>query len=231
MKFSTVTASAVLFGSMVIAMPANVVYETEVVTITSCAPEVTDCPYASKTVDTKPQTTTTPCSTSTPEVKYEPEHTTTEVKYEPEYTTTEVKYEPEHTPCTTSTEVKYEPEHHTTPTPYPEPTYPVTTVHPEVKSSTPCPESTYTPPPPVTYPNTTTPVCPGGYGCEKPTYVPHCPGGYDCPPIPSGVPHPPANTSSPSYPTPPPVTNEGGANKLVGSLVAVMGVAVLALFA
>jgi hypothetical protein len=218
MKFSTVTASAVLFGSMVIAMPANVVYETEVVTITSCAPEVTDCPYASKTVDTKPQTTTTPCSTSTPEVKYEPE-----------YTTTEVKYEPEHTPCTTSTEVKYEPEHHTTPTPYPEPTYPVTTVHPEVKSTTPCPESTYTPP--VTYPNTTTPVCPGGYGCEKPTYVPQCPGGYDCPPIPSGVPHPPANTSSPSYPTPPPVTNEGGANKLVGSLVAVMGVAVLALFA
>lgn len=220
MKFSTVAASAVLFGSMVMAMPPqSVVYETEVVTITSCAPEVTDCPYRT-TVEPVPETT------------------------------------PEKTPCTTEEEVE------ATPTPYPypvpsdesEPTYaphptyePEPTYKPEPET-TPCSESTsiYTP---VTYPNTTAPLCPGGYGCPEHTTatvcygygcpvhtdspVPECPGGYGCPPIPTGtgVPYPPANTSTPSVPYPPPVENQGGAAKLAGSFVAVLGVAALALFA
>lgn len=208
MKFSTVATSAVLFGSMVMAMPPqSVVYETEVVTITSCAPEVTDCPY--RTVKPTPETTT----------------------------------------CTEEQEVE------ATPTPYPEPTdeseptyAPEPTYEPEPET-TPCPESTsvYMP---VTYPNTTAPLCPGGYGCPEHTTapvcpggygcpvhtdspVPECPGGYGCPPTPTGtgVPYPPANTSTPSVPYPPPVENEGGAAKLAGSFVAVMGVAALALFA
>lgn len=106
MKFSTVAASAVLFG-MVLALPQpqEIVYETEIVTITSCAPTVTDCPYA----------------TATPE----PEH--------PEVEHPEVEYpeveEPEHpaeeTPCTT-TAVDVPEITHT-------PTYPNTTIpeHPE----------------------------------------------------------------------------------------------------
>ncbi|KAA8905733.1 hypothetical protein FN846DRAFT_890405 [Sphaerosporella brunnea] len=43
MRFSAV-ASVALFGAAAIALPGNVVYETEVVTITSCGPEVVSCP-------------------------------------------------------------------------------------------------------------------------------------------------------------------------------------------
>jgi len=42
MRFSTVAATAVLFGSA-LAVPAQTVYETEVATITSCPPEYTKC--------------------------------------------------------------------------------------------------------------------------------------------------------------------------------------------
>lgn len=78
MKFSTVAASAVLFSSVVIAMPNKVVYETEVVTITSCAPEVVDCPYATPTPEPypevpEPEPETTSCTTEEVEPTPEPE--------------------------------------------------------------------------------------------------------------------------------------------------------------
>ena len=44
MRFSTIAVSAAVFGVTAMAMPGNVVYQTEVVTITSCAPEKTNCP-------------------------------------------------------------------------------------------------------------------------------------------------------------------------------------------
>ena len=44
MRFSTIALSAAVFGVTAMAMPGNVVYQTEVVTITSCAPEKTNCP-------------------------------------------------------------------------------------------------------------------------------------------------------------------------------------------
>jgi hypothetical protein len=232
MKFTTVAASAVLFSSMVMAMPNKVVYETEVVTITSCAPDVTDCPY--RTQAPEPETTTS-CSTST-EVEEptpypeEPTPYPEEVTPTPYPTSHEVYPEPETTttPCTESTTHEV----------YPEPTSHEVYPEPET-TTTPCPESTSISPP-VTYPNTTIPVCPGGYGCHvettlspEATYPPECPGGYGCKvPTGTGVPYPaPVNTSTPYIPTPPPVTNEGGASKLTGSLIAVMGVAALALFA
>ncbi|PWW73426.1 hypothetical protein C7212DRAFT_334105, partial [Tuber magnatum] len=44
MRFSTIAVSAALFGVTAMALPGSVVYQTEVVTITSCAPEKTNCP-------------------------------------------------------------------------------------------------------------------------------------------------------------------------------------------
>lgn len=44
MKFSTVAASVALFGTVALAVPGKVVYQTEIQTITSCAPEIKDCP-------------------------------------------------------------------------------------------------------------------------------------------------------------------------------------------
>ncbi|CUS12867.1 unnamed protein product [Tuber aestivum] len=44
MRFSTIAVSAALFGATAMALPGSVVYQTEVVTITSCAPEKTNCP-------------------------------------------------------------------------------------------------------------------------------------------------------------------------------------------
>ncbi|PUU80449.1 hypothetical protein B9Z19DRAFT_1063427 [Tuber borchii] len=44
MRFSTIAISAAAFGATAMAMPGSVVYQTSVVTITSCAPEKTDCP-------------------------------------------------------------------------------------------------------------------------------------------------------------------------------------------
>lgn len=44
MRFSTIAVSAAVFGVTAMAMPGNIVYQTEVVTITSCAPEKTNCP-------------------------------------------------------------------------------------------------------------------------------------------------------------------------------------------
>ncbi|TGZ79184.1 hypothetical protein EX30DRAFT_119135 [Ascodesmis nigricans] len=43
MKFSTVAATVALFGAVAIAAPGEVVYQTEMVTITSCAPDVESC--------------------------------------------------------------------------------------------------------------------------------------------------------------------------------------------
>jgi hypothetical protein len=171
MRFSTVAASAILIG-FAAALPNNVVYETEMVTITSCAPDKSDCPYASPTptpvepTPVYPEVTTTPCPTST------------EVSVPPHYPNSTVTYPQEPVP-------EY-PEESEYPTPeYPEPT----------------PEN-------------------------------QCPGGYDCPPpyVPTGtgVPYPPANTSSPSVPSSPP-EYEGAAVKMGASLIAVAGAAVIAL--
>jgi len=44
MRFSTIAVSAAAFGATAMAMPGSVVYQTSVVTITSCAPEKTNCP-------------------------------------------------------------------------------------------------------------------------------------------------------------------------------------------
>jgi len=67
MRFSTVASSAVLFGAAAMAAPGyNVVYETEVATITSCPSYETDCPGKhSPTAPVYPPTTT-PCSTHIP---------------------------------------------------------------------------------------------------------------------------------------------------------------------
>lgn len=44
MRFSTIAVSAAAFGATAMALPGSVVYQTSVVTITSCAPEKTNCP-------------------------------------------------------------------------------------------------------------------------------------------------------------------------------------------
>lgn len=48
MRFSAIAVSAAVFG-VAMAVPASIVYETEVVTITSCAPEKTNCPGRTQT--------------------------------------------------------------------------------------------------------------------------------------------------------------------------------------
>lgn len=49
MRFSTIAVSAAVFGATAMAVPGSVVYQTSVVTITSCAPEKTNCPGRSST--------------------------------------------------------------------------------------------------------------------------------------------------------------------------------------
>ncbi|KAI5792442.1 hypothetical protein DFH27DRAFT_188641 [Peziza echinospora] len=51
MRFSTVAAAAAFIG-MVVAVPHEIVYETQIITITSCAPEKPNCPYATHTSTT-----------------------------------------------------------------------------------------------------------------------------------------------------------------------------------
>lgn len=48
MRFTAIAVSAAVFG-VAMAMPASIVYETEIVTITSCAPEKTNCPGRTQT--------------------------------------------------------------------------------------------------------------------------------------------------------------------------------------
>jgi len=91
MRFSTIAAvSAIVLGVNAIANPDTVVYETQVVTITSCPPEKTNCPAASSTtyipVSTPAPTTTAPVVTPTPEAPVEsekPEVETPEVPVAP----------------------------------------------------------------------------------------------------------------------------------------------------
>jgi len=188
MRFSTVAASAVLIG-FAAALPNSVVYETELVTITSCSPDKPDCPYATPTpveptpeypepTPEYPEVTTTPCPTST------------DIYVPPTYPNATASYPP-HEPSSYPEEPEY-------PTPSDEP-------HPE--------EPEYPTHPEPEYP------CEGGYDCTPPPYVPTG----------TGVPYPPANTST-SVPTYPP-ESEGAAGKMGVSLIAVAGAAVLALFA
>jgi hypothetical protein len=69
MRYSTVAASVALFGAAAMALPnAAVVYETEMVTITSCGPEVVSCPGRTQTPTTSTAiaaTTGTPVDTPT----------------------------------------------------------------------------------------------------------------------------------------------------------------------
>ncbi|KAG0124215.1 hypothetical protein HOY82DRAFT_194482 [Tuber indicum] len=64
MRFSTIAVSAAVFGATAMALPGSVVYQTEMVTITSCAPEKTDCPAKSTSapvVSTPPPVVTPVC--------------------------------------------------------------------------------------------------------------------------------------------------------------------------
>jgi len=62
MRFSTIAAAATFIG-MVVAIPHEVVYETQIITITSCAPEKPNCPYATHTSTTvAPVVETTTCT-------------------------------------------------------------------------------------------------------------------------------------------------------------------------
>jgi len=119
MRFSTVAASAVLVG-LAAALPNSVVYETELVTVTSCAPEKTDCPYATPTATSvEPEY---PETTEYPETEYpEPEYP--EVTSTPCPSSTDV-YVPPHYPNSTVTYVPHE-------TVYPEPEYPEESEYPE----------------------------------------------------------------------------------------------------
>jgi hypothetical protein len=64
MRYSTVAASVALFGAAAMALPnAAVVYQTEMVTITSCGPEVVSCPARTQTPAT---TSTAVAATETP---------------------------------------------------------------------------------------------------------------------------------------------------------------------
>lgn len=162
MKFSTVAASAVFFG-MVLALPqpVEVVYETEIVTITSCAPTVTDCPYA--TVTPEPEhpeveypeeehpAEETPCTTTdieVPEITETPTYPNTTIPEHPEYPEEEHPEVPEYPE-------EEEPEHPE----YPEEEHPEVPEYPEVPhyepsgtGSIPYPVNTSTPEVPTTPP-------------------------------------------------------------------------------
>lgn len=78
MRFTSAAVSATVFG-LAMALP-NVVYQTSVVTITSCSPEKTNCPgrisSTSSIIPTytapppPPYTTTTPCPSSGYSISY-----------------------------------------------------------------------------------------------------------------------------------------------------------------
>lgn len=72
MRFSTFATSAVFFGAVAMAVPnAAVVYQTEVVTITSCGPEVTNCPGSATSAVGYPAETPVAVITTAPaEVPY-----------------------------------------------------------------------------------------------------------------------------------------------------------------
>ncbi|RPA82031.1 hypothetical protein BJ508DRAFT_100033 [Ascobolus immersus RN42] len=76
MRFSTIAAvSAIVLGVNAVANPDVVVYETQVVTITSCPPEKPACPASSTTyipVVTPAPTTPAPEVTPTPEAPVVP---------------------------------------------------------------------------------------------------------------------------------------------------------------
>jgi hypothetical protein len=202
MRFSTVAASAVLIG-FAAALPNyaqdTVVYETTLVTVTSCSPDKTDCPG-------KPTATPVEYPTIT---EYP---TTTEYPVTSEYPTTTEYPEVSSTPCTTTDIVV--PTHYPNSTvTYPphEPSYPAEPEYPEEPEHPEYPEE-------PEYPTNPEPEYP-----TQPEYPPYVPSG-------TGVPYPPANTSSPSTPSSPP-EYEGAAVKMGASLIAVAGAAVFALLA
>jgi len=200
MRFSTVAASAVLIG-FAAALPNSVVYETEMVTITSCSPDKPDCPYATPT--------------STP-VEPIPEYPSTTEYPTPEYPTTTEYPEVSSTPCSSTTEY---PEVSSTPCSTTTDVYPPT--YPNATASYPPTEpSSYPEEPTPEYPEEPTPEYPQEPTPEYPPYVPTG----------TGVPYPPANTSYPSIPTSPP-EYEGAGAKMGASLIAVAGAAIIALLA
>jgi hypothetical protein len=105
MRFSTIAAvSAIVLGVNAVANPDVVVYETQVVTITSCPPEKPACPASSTTyipVTTPAPTTEAPAvtPTETPEVET-PETETPEVET-PEVETPEAETPEVSTPVET----------------------------------------------------------------------------------------------------------------------------------
>lgn len=213
MRFSTIAVSAAAFGATAMAMPGSVVYQTSVVTITSCAPEKTNCPGRS--------------STSAPAVSSPPP---------PPVVTPPVVTPPVVTPPVVTPGCPGGP--HCPPPPpvpssgysLPAPVHPNTTyVHPVPSVSKPACSGGYNCPPVVT------PVCPGPQcppatmtnkpiasvipGTGLPSYVPSG----------TGVPYPPKNTSLavPVPSTPPTFTGSGSIQSF--SILAV-GAAVAAFF-
>ena len=181
MRFTT----AAIFAGVA---AASTVYSTDHVTITSCAPEVTDCPgngggYPVAPPPEQPTAEAPPPEYPTTEVPPPPKGSTTVPP--PEYPTTEVPPPPEHptesTTCEESTTV-------------PPPEYPTTEVPPPVEATTSCEETTSVPPPeqpPMTpgYPTGPPPDVPG-YPTEVPTLSTRFPPGNGTVPTPTNQPPP-----------------------------------------
>lgn len=72
MRFSTIAVSAAAFSATAMAIPGSVVYQTSVVTITSCAPEKTNCPGRSSTSALEAVSTVSPPPVVTPPIATPP---------------------------------------------------------------------------------------------------------------------------------------------------------------
>jgi hypothetical protein len=195
--------------------PTEVTYTSyDVITVTSCADYVTNCPAATYTSTAYSVSTCT--GKATPPVYYQPPANATDYYVPPPVYETEVQTPP----CTTSTPVYEVPStsdvythtYYTTVCPGKDYCY-ATTV-----TSTYCPgKPTETPYVPSEVPSYT-PVPPPVY-----TSVPSCPGGYDCPPTTT----PPKNETTPTYTPPPSYTGAASANFVSFGVAAVAGLAAL----
>lgn len=239
MRFSTIASSAALFGAAALALPnPEVVYETEVVTITSCGADVASCPgtYTTSVPVVEHPVATTSCTTTTSSYPVE-----TPVEH-PEYPVETPVEKPEETPVYNSPGEKtpvYESPKETPVYNSPEEKTPVyespkeTPVYNSPEEKTPVYESPKETPvyespketPVYNSPGEKTPVyetpayetpVDTGYPTypEHPAYVPSATGGVDYP----------VNTSSPVSPSVP-VTYEGAASANSFSIVAVIAAA------
>ncbi|KAF3307652.1 hypothetical protein TWF173_002647 [Orbilia oligospora] len=219
--------------------PSEVTYTSyDVITVTSCAGYVTDCPAATYTSPVYSVSTCTdyPVPTGGYEVPsnntatYEVPPPTYETET-PEYPTSVPVYE---NPSTTDV---YTHTYYTTVCPGKDYCY-ATTVTSTYCPGKPTEVPSYTKP--VEVPSYTKPVEVPSYTkppVDTPTYTPptpHCPGGKDCPPAPSCPggdycpPTPPKNeTETPTYTPPPSYTGAASTNFVSFGVAAVAGLAAL----